>query len=187
MTKTRDSVFLRRNTRLIRHAAIRRILGGRFHTNGINTHQQIVDELEAKAGFTVSKEMVSKDLREMGAVKVRDELRPNVSWWVIPAYNPNVEDLRDAMDPELIESEVAHKLNAHAMSITPIGHMVYVLTEARAGYLVSYWLSWLAWPGIILVQEHLDSCIIHCVNDEAAVNVAERLMGDRRNQGDNDE
>jgi len=177
VSKNREAVYLRRNTRLIRHAAIRRILYGRYHSNGIRNLDQLVSELQEVAGIRVTKETVSTDLREMGAIKVRDVERPTIEWWVLPAFNPNVENLRDEMDADLIEAEVGFKLAAHVVDMTPVGRYIYVLTEARAGTLVAYWLSWLTWPGILLVQEQLDGCIIHCVNDHAALEVAEKLIG----------
>ena len=179
-----EITYLRRSDKLIRRAGIRRILAGRFYTNGIKTLEQLQEELRLATGIEAHIMTLSKDLREMGAVKVKDAERPTVEWWVMPAYNPNAEELRDQMDPEIIENEVAHRLASHAIDIAPINQFVYVMTEARAGMLVGYWLSWLSWHGIIYVQEQLDGCIIHCLNDEAAINVAERLLGDKRVRGE---
>ena len=179
-----EITYLRRSDKLIRRAGIRRILAGRFYTNGIKTLEQLQEELRLATGIEAHIMTLSKDLREMGAVKVKDAERPTVEWWVMPAYNPNAEELRDQMDPEIIENEVAHRLASHAIDIAPVNQFVYVMTEARAGMLVGYWLSWLSWHGIIYVQEQLDGCIIHCLNDEAAINVAERLLGDKRVRGE---
>lgn len=179
-----EITYLRRNDKLIRRAGIRRVLAGRFHTNGIRTLEQLQSELRAATGIEAHIMTLSKDLREMGAVKVRDAEASKVEWWLLPAYNPNAEALRDQMDPEIIENEVAFRLATHAIDIAPINQFVYVLTEARAGMLVGYWLSWLTWYGIVYVQEQLDGCIIHCVNDESALAVAERLLGDKRIRGE---
>ena len=175
-----EITYLRRNDKLIRRAGIRRALAGRFYTKGISTREELQSELRMTTGIEAHIMTLSKDLREMGAVKVKDAENPSVQWWVMPAYNPNAEELRDQMDPEIIENEVAYRLGSHAIDIAPIGQFIYVMTEARAGYLVGYWLSWLSWNGIVYVQEQLDGCIIHCLNDECAINVAERLLGDKR-------
>lgn len=175
-----EITYLRRNDKLIRRAAIRRVLAGRFHTRGIRSLEHLQDELRMTTGIEAHIMTLSKDLREMGAVKVRDAENTKVEWWVMPAYNPNTEELRDQMDPEVIENEVAYRLGTHAIDITPVNQFVYVMTEARAGILVAYWLSWLSWYGIVYVQEMLDGCIIHCLNDESAIRVAERLLGDKR-------
>jgi arginine repressor len=172
--------YLRRNTGLIRRSALRRILAGRYHTNGIRNLEQMQAELQAASGIHAHIMTISKDLQMMGAIKVRDAENPNIEWWVVPAFNPNAEDLREQMDPEIVEAEVAHKIASHVIDIAPVHQFVYVMTESRAGNLVGYWLSWLTWGGIIMVQELLDGCIIHCINDEAAVMVAERLIGDER-------
>lgn len=176
----REVSFLRRNTKMIRRAAIRNILAGRYHTNGISTLEEIKDLLLKASGIDAHVMTLSNDLREMGAIKVRDAERPSVEWWVMPAYNPNTEDLREQMEPDLVEAEVAHKIASHVIDIAPVQQFVYVLTEARAGHLVGYWLSWLTWEGVIYVQEQADGCIIHCVNDHAAMVTASRLMGDKR-------
>jgi arginine repressor len=178
--ETAEVEYLRRNNALIRRSAIRRILAGRYHTNGIRNLEQLRDELKAATGIESHIMTLSKDLQMMGAIKVRDAERTLVEWWVVPAFNPNTEDLREQMDPEIVEGEVAHKIASHVIDIAPIHQFVYVLTEARAGPLVGYWLSWLTWYGIVYVQEQLDGCIVHCVNDETAMLVAERLTGDKR-------
>lgn len=182
-----QETYLRRSTKMIRRAAIRRLLSGRYHTNGITSLQQMSEELEAASGIKAHIMTLSIDLREMGAIKVRDAERPQVEWWTIPAFNPNVEDLREHMDPEQVEAEVAHKIALHVIDISPVQQFVYVMTEARAGPLVGYWLSWLNWVGIIYVQEQLDGCIIHCLNGDMAINVAEGLMGDIRMRGGDEE
>lgn len=180
MSRRRDTSYLNRNDRLIRRVAIRRLLQGAYHRDGYRTVDQIRQALHERMGIIAARDVVATDLREMGAVKVRDEERPEVTWYVVPAYNPNVEDLRERMDAELVEQEVAYKLARHVVDLTPLGNEVLVMTEPRAGSLVGYWLSWLAWPEILLVQEQLDSCVVKCVNDAAAISVAVRLLGDRR-------
>lgn len=175
-------VYLRRNTGLIRRAGIRRILAGRYHANGIRTLEQLQEELRQATGIEAHQMTLSNDLRVMGAMKVRDVERPGIEWWVVPAYNPNTEDLREAMDPDVIEGEVAHKIASHVHDITAVDQFIYVMTEARAGHLVGYWISWLPWPEIVYVQEQLDGCIIHCLNGQAALNVLAGLTGDRRHE-----
>jgi len=169
---------LRRNDKLIRHAAIRRLLWGRTHQRGVRTTEQLREELLTIAGIRVSMSTLTADLREIGAFKVSDRGYPEAGeWWQVPAYNPNVEDIRSELDPAVVESEVGYKLMAHVIDVMPVGRMVYLLTEARAGLLISYWLSWLAWPEILIVQGDLDSAVVHCVSGIAATNVAERLVG----------
>lgn len=180
MAKTRRKSVLPVSDKLVRRAALRRMLHGAYHRDGFRTIDDIRRALHERAGIVVSRDIVSVDLRELGAIRVRDEQRPEVVWWVIPAFNPNVEDLRDQMDPELIEDEIARKLANHAVDLVPLGNEVFVMTEARAGPLMGYWLSWLSWPEIVLVQEQLDSAIIKCVNADAARMVAARLTGDQR-------
>ena len=170
---------LRHNTKLVRRAAIRRLLSGRYHSNGIRDAQQLAEELQREAGILANANTLSLDLREMGAIKVRDAAG-SVEWWVLPAFNINVESIRDSVDPAVVEGEVAHKIASHVIDIAPIDRHVYVLTEARAGHLVGYWMSWLSWPGIVYVQEQLDGCIIHCLSGDAANLVAQRLIGDIR-------
>lgn len=175
--------YLRPNSKLIRHAAIRRIIAGRYHTDGVRSLEHLQRLLESATGIKAHIQTLAQDLREMGAIKVRDAERTTVEWWVLPAFNPNVENLRSNMDTDLIESEVGHKLATHVYDLAPYGNFVYVMTESRAGPLVAYWLSWLSWEGIIMVQEQLDSAIIHCVNDHTAIQVARRLVGNRAFEG----
>lgn len=177
--RSRSSV-LPRNLKLIRRAAIRNLLSGAYHRDGFRSIDDIRIALHERANIIAGRDTISQDLREMGGVRVRDENRPEIQWWVLPAYNPNVEALREQMDPELIEAEVSRKLAAHAIDVVPLANEVFVMTETRAGLLVGYWLSWLAWPEIVLVQEQIDSCIIKCVNADAAIMVAIRLTGDTR-------
>lgn len=180
-------VYLRRNTKLIRRSALRKILMGRYHANGLSSLEAIQAELKAASGIHAHIQTLSVDLREMGAIKVRDAERTSVEWWVLPAYNPNAEDLREQMDQNLVESEVAHKIASHVIDLSPVNNFVYVLTESRAGYLVGYWLSWLTWPEVIAVVEQPDMCIVHCLNDLAAINTASRLVGDARLESGGDD
>ena len=182
-----QETYLRRSTKMIRRAAIRRVLAGRYHTSGITSLQQLAEEVEASSGIKAHIMTLSVDLREMGAIKVKDAERSSVEWWVIPAFNPNVEDLREHMDPTQVEAEIAHKIAMHVISISPVEQFVYVMTESRAGPLVGYWMSWLNWVEIIYVQEQLDGCIIHCLNPAMAIQVVEGLTGDLRNRGKDDE
>lgn len=178
---------LRNNTKLIRHAAIRRLLIGRYHTNGVASLDQLQQELEATAGIRANINTLSADMRELGGIKVRDAERPKIEWYVLPAWNPNVEDLRLVMDAQLIEHEVSQKIAMHVLDIAPVNNFVYVMTESRAGALVGYWISWLSWQGIVFVQEQLDGCIIHCLSDDYAMRVAARLVGDTRLQREEEE
>lgn len=176
MSKAREAVHLRPNNRLIRRAAIRRLLLGRYHANGIRSLEQLQTELLHAHGIRVSRETLNTDLKDMGAVKAND-MASGISWYTIPAYNPNVEDIRGQLDPDQVEYEVGAKLAAHAVDVAPVGSVVYVMTEPRAGLLVGYWLRWLHWTEILITREFLDHAEIVCFTPDAALSVAEKLIG----------
>jgi arginine repressor len=173
-----SNMYLQRSAQLVRRRAIRQILMNRYHLNGVNSHEELVYLLQAGFDITTTVHTVKADLMEMGAIKVKDESRPSISWWMLPAFNPNLENLRETLDTGVVEEEVAHKFNLHVIDIATVGNSIFVMTEPRAGYLVAYWLSWLRWPGILFVQEQLDGCVIHCVDTQTAMDVATQLTGD---------
>ena len=183
MARTRKAVHLRPNTRLIRHAAIRRLLLGRYHSNGISSLSQLKEEMLHAFGINASRETLNTDLKELGVVTATDA-KTGIKWYTVPAYNPNVEDIRGQLDPDQVEHEVGVKLAAHAVDVTPIGNTVYIMTEPRAGLLVGYWASWLHWTEILIVREFLDHAEIVCFTPDAAISVAEKLIGWEVPQGD---
>lgn len=186
MSRRREAVHLRPNNRLIRRASIRRILMGRYHSNGISSIEHLQSELLHATGIRASRETLNTDLKDLGATKVTDA-ETGISWWVVPAFNPNVEDIRDQLDPDQVEYELGAKLAAHAVDVTPIGNTVYIMTEPRAGLLVGYWARWLAWPEILVAREFLDHAEIVCFTPDAALSVAEKLVGWGVPQGVGDE
>lgn len=171
--------YLRHSTKLIRRSAIRRILSGRFHKDGISKLRTIQELLADVYGIQSHIMTISTDLKDMGAIKVQDRAHPSIQWWVVPAFNPNLENLRESLDPDTVEQEVSNKIAMHAIDIAPAYDRIFIMTEPRAGYLVAYWVSWLRWAGILYVQEQLDGCIIHCLDDDAATRIYKRLVGDR--------
>ncbi len=164
-------------TKVIRRAAIRRILAGRYGADGISSLTQLQTILAQQHGITAHIMTISRDLDEMGAVKVQDVEKPSVQFWVVPAFNPNLENLRETMDSEAIEQEVFYKLTMHVIDISMLYERIIIMTEPRAGYLVAYWLSWLRWPGMVSVQEQLDGCIIHCLDPDHAEGIYQMLVG----------
>lgn len=165
------------NTKLQRHAVIRRLLNGRSGPTGIHTYRELRSVL-AEEGYPVAEMTVRADMAELGAVKVRDDANPSVQWWVIPAWNPAAENLRAKLDPEVVEHEVMIKMTAHVSDMVVISDRIHIMTEPRAGYLVGYWLSWLEWQGIVDVLERLDGCIVYCASAEDAMLVRRRLVGE---------
>lgn len=172
--------------RLIRRAAIRRLLAGRYGRSGVRSVDQLREELWDRFRIRVSKATLSLDLKAMGAFKAIDPGDPSVEWWGVAPFNPGLEDARAQLDPEVVERELAYKVAGHVLDIVPVGRMIYVNTESRAGHLVAYWLKLLYWPEILMVQDGLDDCVVHCLTPAAAIAVAERLVG-YREEGDDDE
>ena len=169
--------MVKSTTKLIRRAAIRRILSGRYGADGISSLVQLQGILTQQHGVTAHIMTISRDLDEMGAVKVQDVEKPKVQFWVVPAFNPNLENLRETMDSQSVEQEVFYKITMHVIDIALLYERIFIMTEPRAGHLVAYWISWLRWPGMVGVQEQLDGCIIHCLDPEHAAGVYELLVG----------
>ncbi len=157
---------------LSRRRVMRRILA----TEHISDISQLRDRL-AEEGHDQAEITVRYDLRDVGAVKLKRIDVPGEYHWVIPAYNPALEQLRSELNEEQLEAEVQLKMSAHAVDVHVINNTVHVLTEPRAGMLVAYWISWVTWNEIVHVQEHLDSCIVHCTDADAAEVIARRLSG----------
>lgn len=157
---------------LVRRRAIRKVLASEHHSTIPSVRDRLAD-----LGFDHSEITVRLDLQEVGAVRIQRLDKPGEYQWIIPAYNPALEQLRKQLDPEQIEYEVQLKMAAHSVDVHVAETRVHVLTEARAGYLVAYWIGWLQWTEIVHIAEHLDSCIVHCVDAEAAELVARRLIG----------
>ena len=173
------------NARVQRHIAIRRIVNGRAGALGVRNYRDLRDTL-AEEGIPVSEMTVRSDMAELGAVKIKDE-KTNLSWWIIPAWNPAAENLRGKLDPEVVEHEVMLKMTAHASDAVIVGDRIHVMTEPRAGYLVAYWISWLDWHGIVDVLERLDGCIIYCASAEDARVVRSKLLGEEGSTDDGSE
>jgi len=168
---------------VIRHMAIRRILTERAGRNGVHSFREL-QRLLSDAGYPVAEVTLRNDMVEIGAVKIRDEEYPTLSWWTIPVWNPSIEDLRRHVDPEVVEHEALMKMAMHAIDAVILGNRIHIMTEPRAGYLLSYWISWLRWEGMVDVQEKLDGCIIHCATPEDAIVIRHRLLG---NEGKHEE
>lgn len=171
----------RENSKAIRHGYIRRLLAGRSGVDGISSYEEMRLEL-AEQGIETSVVTLKQDFKELGAIKLKDEDTPSIQWWVIPAYNPALENLRDQLPVELIENQVAVKVVNHVIDAVVIGSAIHVMTETRAGYLVAYWISWLPWEGIINVQEQLDGCIVYCADADTASMVRARLLGEETDE-----
>lgn len=183
----RAAVMMPTSSRLIRRAAIRRLLAGRYGRNGINGYRQLQEELWDRFKIRAALATLSADMKALGAFKAQDPSTPSIEWWGIAPFNPGLEDARSQLDPEIIEREAAYKVAGHVVDVVPVGRMVYLNTESRAGWLVAYWLSLLSWPEMLMVQEGIDSAVIHCLTTHAALTVAERLTGYRIEKEDEDE
>lgn len=174
--------------RLVRRAAIRRILTGRYGREGIGSIRQLKAILEHPPyNLKASLATLSGDLKAMGAFLARDPTDPASEFWMIPPFNPGIEDARSQLDPEIIEREVAYKVVGHVNDVVPIGRMVYVMTAHQAGPIVGYWMSLLSWPEIIAVQKDDSLVLLHCLTSGAATAVAERLVGYNPNEEEAEE
>lgn len=167
----------RENSKAIRHGHIRRILARNSGADGISSYEEMRQVL-ADEGVETSVVTLKQDFAELGAIKLKDEHTPSITWWIIPAYNPALENLRNNLPVELIENQVAVKVVNHVVDAVVIDSAVHIMTETRAGYLVAYWIAWLPWEGIIRVQEQLDGCIVYCADGEVASMVRARLLGE---------
>jgi arginine repressor len=164
---------LRKSQKLLRRARIRAVLAEHQGIDGISSYDQMADILG------VSTVTVETDFKELGAVKIKDRIDGrNYSWWIIPAHNPHLNDVRQNVSQGVIEQEVALKLKAHALTSQVVQNTVIITTERSAGLLVADWIRLLNWPDILHVIENRDSCVVVCPDVGAATMTHKRLTGD---------
>lgn len=164
---------MRRYETLTRRAKLRRAINARSGPDGFQNAQEIADYLGA------SKMTVLTDLKEIGAVKVRDRIDgpKYVDWWIIPAYNPLLPDYREGLDETLLMNEISLKIQAHVIEMFVIRSEIVVKTERSAGPLMADWLSLLPWPEILHVTEERSSCVLHAPDAEDAQWIRDQLIG----------
>lgn len=181
----REPPYLRSNAKLVRRAAIRRVLTGRYGPEeGVKSLRELSELLLREHGIVASRDILSADLRVLGAQRVAEVGNRASYWWQLPVFNPNLEDARAQLDPAVVEREVSFKIASHVVDILPVGRFIYFMCEAHAGPLVAYWLQLLSWPEILVVIQNPDSCVMHCLSPAAAAVTAERLIGFRVDDGD---
>ncbi len=161
----------RRNEQLLRRARLRRLLTEHTGEDGFATNRAIAKH------FKVDATTIEADLRAIGAVKLHDDIK-KVSWWTVPAHNPNLPDYREVFDEGVMLNELSLKMRAHVLEIVPFGNLLIFKTERSAGPLLADWLSLLTWEEIVHVSEERHAAVMHCVSEEAVDWVMARLIGD---------
>ena len=168
---------MRQNEQLLRKARLRRAINTHTGKNGFRTTQEIADYLGE------NESLISNDLAAIGAVKVRDiiDARPH-SWWIIPAHNPLLPNLREHIGEAALLNEISLKIKAHVLEIFAHRSEIIIKTERSAGPLLADWISLLPWSEIIHVTEQRSSAIVKCLDDEVAEYVLKRLLGEDPNE-----
>lgn len=161
----------RRNEQLLRRARLRRLLTEHTHKDGFKNTRMISEALG------VERRTVEADLKAIGAVKLHDDIG-NVTWWTVPAHNPNLPDYREVFDEGVMLNELSIKMRAHVLEIVPFGNLLIFKTERSAGPLLADWLSLLTWDEIVHVSEERHAAVMHCASEEAVDWVMARLIGD---------
>lgn len=165
------------NERLNRRARIRALLMGSWGENGYSNIEDIAEAIGA------SPTTVTKDLKDMSAVKVMarvgGKVARTISWYVLPAYNPQQYNLRNTAQREMLETKVAQVMFTHAVEVFQNGNQVVTHCEIYTGKHVGHYLSQLSWEGILYVMSDDSTSVIHCLSEEHAQLVAYRLSGFR--------
>lgn len=171
----------------IRRQAIRRLLLNQDMHNPLPSIPKITKALELQYQIHVHKDTVNNDLKALGAQRVRN-LVTGLEYWILPNHAPQIAAIRAEMPQDIILEAVASKIENHVLDMYTKRDIVFMACEPRAGYLVAYWVSWLNWPEIVLVQEQMDSVIVHCLNERAAEETLIRLTGQHNlHEGEDDD
>ena len=163
---------LKKNEQLLRRARLRRALATHSGKDGFPRAGDIAEHLGE------AERTVNMDLKALGAVKVRDTIDgTQYEWWMIPAWNPLLPDMREVADEKAILNELNLKIKAHVLEMYVHREDLVVITERSAGPLMADWFSLLAWPEIVHVIEGRNSVIVRCLDGASADDVMHYLIG----------
>lgn len=163
---------LQRNEALLRRARLRRLLAQHTRKEGYRTTKQIAQALGEP------ERTIQVDLKALGAVKVREQIDgEDYEWWMIPAWNPLLPDMREVADETAILNELSLKIRAHVLEMYTLREDLIVITERSAGPLMADWFSLLSWPEITYVMENRNSVIVRCIDGASADDVLHYLIG----------
>lgn len=164
---------MRQSEQLIRRARLRRLLNTHTGANGYPTAQAIAEQLDEH------EQTVRNDLQAIGAVKIKDTINgKHHAWWIIPAYNPLLPNLRDYMSETALLNEISLKIRAHVLEMFRYKSEIIIKTERSAGPLLADWISLLPWAEILHVSEERNSAVVRCLDPDAAEDVLARLLGE---------
>jgi arginine repressor len=157
--------------KLKRRSEVRRLLSTYRGVDGFSSAAELAEALG------VHPQTIREDLRDMGAVRLRERLDGrDVSYWTLPTHNPAADDMRE-VEQDLVENTFYRKVSDHVTSIARYGNILCLYTERGAGSLLYEWVSLLQWNEIVFIIEQRHALMIHCVNDDAAAKVQERITG----------
>jgi transcriptional regulator of arginine metabolism len=143
-----------------RHRAIRRLLA----TASVATQADLL-RLLSEQGIVVTQATVSRDLKEIGAVRVRDA--------------DGTMRYRIADDPVPNSSELARTLDEYALHITPTGGLVVVATLPGAAHVVGRAIDEAGVDGVVGTVAGDDTVLVVGGPGVEGNDVAVRLEGGR--------
>ena len=144
-----------------RRRTIRRIIGLRE----VGSQSELVSEL-AEAGFEVTQATVSRDLREIGAVKVRGASRRSV-------YSVNVGGVDG---DEGTSSQALRRLLAEfAETIVPTGNLVVINTPPGAAQVVAGAVDRVGIDGVLGTVAGDDTLLVVAADDMGGRRIAIQL------------
>lgn len=157
--------------KLKRRSEVRRLLSTHRGVDGFSSATELADTLG------VHPQTVREDLRDMGAVRLRERVDGrDVSYWVLPTHNPAADDMRD-VEQDLVENTFYRKVADHVTSVITHNNFICLYTERGAGSLLYEWASLLQWDEITFIIEQRHSIVIYCVSIEDAAKVYEGITG----------
>jgi len=144
-----------------RRRAIRRIISH----NGVGSQAILVEEL-AGLGFEVTQATVSRDLRELGAIKARDE--NGKSQYTLPAPDRGGDDAATAQ-------ALSRLLIEFAETIVPTGNLVLITTPPGAAQVVAGAIDRGAIEGVLGTVAGDDTLLVVVTDEVGGRRVADEL------------
>ena len=144
----------------------------------VRSQGELVDKL-AEAGVSVTQATLSRDLVELGAVKVRTA---DGSVYAVPGEGGD-RSLQQGLGPELLDAKLQRLLDELLVSVVSSGNFVLLRTPPGAAQYLASAIDHSSIPHIMGTIAGDDTVLVIAINAEGGAKVADTLLELTRGRG----